>query len=207
MTTVEPRRACRSLDEREDLLRRCGCRDCPSARRPAGSADRSTARGQSRRAAVRRPRAPPAGASGAAPSCTSVEQLRARGRATLARGQPRRCSGRPTFSRQDSVGSRLKNWKMKPILSRRTRVSSSSERPASGCAVDADLAGGWAVEAADQVEQRRLARARRTDDRHHLAPGDGQADVVERGDVPLAVELLGDAVELDHGTRDPSPIM
>ena len=55
---------------------------------------------------------------------------RGRARRPSCRGQPRRCSGRPTFSRHDSVGSRLKNWKMKPILSRRTRVSSSSDRPA-----------------------------------------------------------------------------
>jgi hypothetical protein len=53
----------------------------------------------------------------------------------------------------------LKNWKMKPILSRRTRVSASSDSPASAGAVDATIsAGGRPVEAADQVEQRGLAR-------------------------------------------------
>ena len=103
---------------------------------------------------------------------TELHERRAAPRArssTFARGQPRRCSGRPTFSRHDSVGSRLKNWKMNPILSRRTRVSSSSDSAGERLAVDADLAGGRAIEAADEVEQRRLAGAGRADDRDHLA--------------------------------------
>ena len=65
-------------------------------------------------------------------------------------------------------------------------------------AVDADLAGGRAVEAADQIEQRRLAGAGRADDRDHLAARDGEADGVERDDVAFAGELLGDVVERDH---------
>ena len=66
-------------------------------------------------------------------------------------------------------------------------------------AVDADLAGGRAIEAADQVEQRRLAGAGRPDDRDHLAARDRQRDVVERDDVALAFELFGDVVEVNDG--------
>ena len=59
-----------------------------------------------------------------------VEQF-ARAVVDLLRGRaPCRCRGRATFSRQESEGRRLKNWKMKPILSRRRRVRSSSERSA-----------------------------------------------------------------------------
>ena len=93
--------------------------------------DRPRARGQSRRAAARRPRAPRAGVRRA---CRAARDpaVRGRGRASSRRGQPRRCSGRATFSAAVSVGSRLKNWKIKPILSRRTRVRSSSLRDGSG---------------------------------------------------------------------------
>ena len=120
MTTVEPRRLVQIADEREDFARRCACRDCRSARRPAESADRPTARARSRRAGARRRRVPRAGACRRGRAARASSSSRARS-STFSRGQPRRCSGRPTFSRQDSVGSRLKNWKMKPILSRRIR--------------------------------------------------------------------------------------
>ena len=66
-------------------------------------------------------------------------------------------------------------------------------------AVDADVAGGRPIETANQIEQRRLAGAGRSDDRHHLAARNGQGDVVERGHLAFAGELLGDAVEVDHG--------
>ena len=69
------------------------------------------------------------GARGPRPTVPSSSCARAR---AFARGQPRRCNGSATFSRADSVGSRLKNWKTKPILSRRTRVRSSSASDASG---------------------------------------------------------------------------
>ena len=124
-----------------------------------------------------------------APSWTSSSSSRARCR-LFRRDQPRRCSGSDTFSSADSVGSRLKNWKMKPILSRRTRVSSSSDEAAEALAVDVDLARGRPVEAADQVEQRRLAGAGRPDDRHHLAAIDAEGDVVERRDLLLPSKCL-----------------
>ena len=60
-------------------------------------------------------------------------------------------------------------------------------------AVDADVAGGRPIEAADQIEQRRLAGARRADDRRPSRRAESTADVVERGDLALAGELLGDA--------------
>ena len=91
---------------------------------------------------------------------------------------------------------------MKPILSRRRRVRSSSESDGDGLAVDADLAGSGPVEAADQVEQRRFAGARRTDDRDHLAALDVEVDGIERHDLAFAVEMLGDPGERDHPLLD-----
>ena len=187
-------------NQRRGSPRRCGCRGCRSARRRAGSADRPTARARSRRADARRPRARRAGAAAGGRAARASSSSRARS-STFLRGQPRRCSGRPTFSRQVSVGSRLKNWKMKPILSRRTRVSSSSERPASDSpsmrtspevgrsspptrlrSVDLPEPDGPMIET---ISPRGIVRLTR----------------VERDDVALAVELLGDLVELDHRGR------
>ena len=42
--------------------------------------------------------------------------------------RPAMASGSSTFSAAVSVGSRLKAWKTKPTLSRRSRVSSRSDR-------------------------------------------------------------------------------
>src|SRR6185436_3354808 len=68
-------------------------------------------------------------------------------------------------------------------------------------AVDAHLAGGRAIEPADQVQQRRFAGARRSNDRDHLAARDGEGDAVERDDVAFAAELARDLVELDDRRR------
>src|SRR5262245_20301324 len=64
--------------------------------------------------------------------------------------------------------------------------------------VDADRSGGRPVEAADQVEERGLAGAGRPDDRDHFTAGNGEGDVLESGDVSLALELPGNAIEVDH---------
>ena len=192
MTTVRAEAARGRRESAPGFLRRCGCRGCRSARRRGAPAGRPRARGRSRRAGARRPRARRAGGSGG-DRAGRGRGVRARVRRPSSRGQPRRCSGRPTFSRHESVGSRLKNWKMKPILSRRTRVSASSDKIAERLAVDADLPGGRAIEAADEIEERGFAGAGGADDRDHLAARDGQADRVEGDDVALAGELLGDA--------------
>ena len=65
--------------------------------------------------------------------------------------------------------SRLKNWNTMPMWRRRMRASSSSLLPGDLLAGDHDLAVVGDVEAGDQVEQRRLAAARRAHDRDELA--------------------------------------
>ena len=85
-------------------------------------------------------------------------------------------------------------------------------------AAKTDLAGRRLQDAADALEQRRLARAVVADDAHGLALADGEVDVVERGEefgrararvqqallqrlVSLVVDLevLGDVLDLDDG--------
>src|SRR6266542_815260 len=57
-------------------------------------------------------------------------------------------------------------------------------------AVNRNLAGGGAVETADQVEQRRFARTGGADDRDHLAARDVQIHAFERNDFAFALELF-----------------
>ena len=161
-------------DERQDLRAR---RRVEVSGRLVGQQDRRVdrrARARWPRAAARRRTARRAGGRCA---CRAGQGpgARAPGPAAFLRAQPRRCSGSATFSRQFSVGSRLKNWKMNPILSRRTFVRASSPRPSEALAVDLDPARCRAVERADQVEQRGLAgpgrRRRSTPSRRDRSPG------------------------------------
>jgi hypothetical protein len=77
-------------------------------------------------------------------------------------------SGRTMFSSAVSIGSRLKNWKTKPMCSRRSCVSSlSSELGAR--AGDRDVAARRLVEAGEDVHERRLAGAGRPHDGRQLA--------------------------------------
>ena len=68
------------------------------------------------------------------------------------------------FSFAVSIGSRLKNWKMKPMCLRRSFVSCASFELADRGAGDADVARGGPVEPGEDVHERRLARARRAHD-------------------------------------------
>ena len=71
-------------------------------------------------------------------------------------------------------------------------------------AVEPVAARGRPVEAADDVHQRRLARAGRAHDGHELAARDRQADPLERGDLDLAhVVDLGQVVDLDDRSGCP----
>ena len=65
-----------------------------------------------------------------------------------------------------------------------------------GCAGEQDLALGRLLEAGDHAQGRRLAAARRPEQRVELAARDAQVHVVDGGDV---TESLGDAEDLDVG--------
>ena len=116
--TVEPSWTWRSLT-RLECPRRSVYQGSPSAHRPGGSADRRTARAQSPRAGARR-RTASGRCSMRSPSFTNSRSSRALLR--LPRASRAGAAAAPRFP-DDRLGSRLKNWKMNPILSRRTAVS------------------------------------------------------------------------------------
>ena len=131
------------------------------------------------------------------------------------RGRPWRSARRPTRGpacgrraragagcspRAVSIGSRLKNWKTKPMCSRRSRVSSLSPSAVIVGAVDPHLARGRPVEPGEDVHERRLARARRAHDRGQLALGDRQRDAAQGVDGRVAVAVA--AAEVTRGEAD-----
>ena len=114
--------------------------------------------------------------------------------------RPAIVSGSTMFSAAVSVGSRLKVWKMKPILSRRSCVSARSLSVGDLLAVDPHVAGRGLVEAGEDVHQRRLAGAGRAHDRRVRAALEVDVDPRQRAHerVSLAVVPL-DAACLDDG--------
>jgi len=68
--------------------------------------------------------------------------------------------------------------------------------------VDHDLAGRGTIDACDQVEQRRLAGARRPHEREEFALGHAEVDAVEHGDL-LRIALV-DLAHLLHVDRNAS---
>ena len=64
---------------------------------------------------------------------------------------------------------------------------------------DAHLAGRRLIETADELQQRRLARARRADDRDAIALRDGELDAAQHFDVAADVaERLDEPARLEH---------
>src|SRR5690606_26872342 len=76
--------------------------------------------------------------------------------------------------------------------------------PVEDAAGDPHRALGGGVECSDEVEEGRLAAARRSQHDEELALADGQVDVVQRGDLAVAHDIAaGDAFELDDGHGPP----
>ena len=89
------------------------------------------------------------------------------------------------FSSAVSIGSRLKNWKTKPMRSRRSFVSCVSLSSPSRRPGDPDLTLGRLVEPGEDVHQRRLAGAGRPHHRGQPAAHDLDGDVAQRVDSRL----------------------
>ena len=107
------------------------------------------------------------------------------------------------FSAAVSIGSRLKNWKMKPMWSRRSFVSSLSSMPRDVLAGDGDLARGGLVEAGEDVHERRLARARRAHDGGQPAASDVERDAAQGVDGGVALAVAAhDVASRDDGLGD-----
>ena len=93
------------------------------------------------------------------------------------------------FSSAVSVGSRLNDWKTKPMCRRRSFVSARSAIVEISSPPIVHGAGGRAVEAGEQVHQRRLAGARRAHDGRELAGGHLERDAAQGVDGGLAVAV------------------
>ena len=73
-----------------------------------------------------------------------------------------------------------------------------------GAAIDDEVAGGVAVESADDVQQRGLAAAGLSEDRHELILAEGDVDALERLDLRRAgLVYLGDMFQFQHGWDAP----
>jgi hypothetical protein len=105
--------------------------------------------------------------------------------------------------RTSSSGIRLNDWKTKPVRSRRSVVARVVGQAADRLALERDLAGRRPVEPAEQLEQRRLAGARRSHQRDELALGDAQRHAAQRvdGRRAEAVALREIACLQDRGGR------
>ena len=98
-----------------------------------------------------------------------------------------------------STGSRLYIWNTKPTLSARQRPSCRVRQLVDGEAVDFDGARGRTIEAAEQIQQRGLARTRGPHQRDEIAARQVQIELLEhRHHFAAALVLLGDAAQ----TRD-----
>ena len=132
----------------------------------------------------------------------ALERRRARGAAARAWPRRRRAAAARRSRRALVRGSRLKLWKTKPSVWLRTSASSSRSRPRHLAAVEEVAARGRAIEAAEDVHQRRLARARGAHDGDELAPLDDERHVVERVHLDVAEPVdLADVVEQDEWGR------
>ncbi len=112
-------------------------------------------------------------------------------------GSLREAEWAPTrmLSRTDSLLKAATFWKVRPMPMPAIRCGGLAEDVA---AVELDGAGARRVEAAEAVEQRRLAGAVRTDQPEDLALADLEADAVERHD---AAEANRDVTDGDDGRR------
>ena len=84
---------------------------------------------------------------------------RRRGRPTRRSRLPASRAGSATFCSAVSAPSRLKDWKTKPIRSRRRRASASLAEPVELVLAEAHAALRRPVQARGELQQRRLARS------------------------------------------------
>ena len=118
-----------------------------------------------------------------------ARRARARARPSrAARGRPRRASRSRARVR---CASRLNVWKTKPIRSRPQRGALVVAQAADVDAVEQVGARGRAVQAAEDVQQRRLAGARRPDDRQRRPALEREVHVAQRDDRRIGCRTSG----------------
>ena len=181
------------------------CRSCES-RLPVGSSARmmrgslATARAMATRCCW-----PPeswCGRRSRARRGRAVEHRRALGRSRPARAPPRRSIGIITFSSTVNSGSRKWNWKTKPSFSLRSAARSSSSSWPMSTPSSEHLAARRAVERAEQIEQRALARAAEPGEAHELALANDQSRSPSRTRVFTVVpSSRTSSARLEHTAR------
>ena len=104
------------------------------------------------------------------------------------------------FSSAVSIGRRLKNWKMKPMCSRRSFVSSVSLSSAMLVPSMVTSPAVGLVEPREDVHEGRLAGARRAHDAGELSALDVEVDAAEGADGGVAFAVgAGDAARRHDG--------
>ena len=167
----------RRAQQVEDLLRWWWCRGCRSARRRTGRWGGTRAPAPPRRAAAGRPRA----RSGRCPmrSWSPTRSISSASHASST-SAPEISDGSRMFSRAVSIGSRLKNWKMKPMCSRRSSVRPLSSRPVTSTPAIEHVPPCGLVEPREHVHERRLAGPARAHHGGQLAGRDVEIDAAQR---------------------------
>ena len=113
-------------------------------------------------------------------------------------------SGSMMFSSAVSIGSRLKNWKTKPMCVRRSLVRSVSSSVVISVPAIATVPGGRLVEPGEDVHQRRLAGAGRPHHGGQLAPLHLERDAAQRVDGRVTCSVAARDVACDDdGARLP----
>ena len=146
-----------------------------TARPSAGSSGRSRARGRSRRAGACRPTARTDSAARSRRGRRCSMKCMARSRRSRLR-MPWISSGNATLSSTVRQGKVDSSWNTMPM---------AACGPATASPSTSDAALGRRREPADDVEDRRLAAARRPDQRDELALRDRERDAVDGGHEPL----------------------
>ena len=98
-------------------------------------------------------------------------------------------SGSSTFRAAVSTGSRLYIWKTKPMCRARQADEAAARHLVDAVAGNLDRAFRRRVEPADQVEQRRLARARRSHQREEIPLRNLEVDPLQHVDALASAEI------------------
>ena len=186
--------------ERRAPRRRPRSRGCRSARRRTAPSAWRRARGRSRRAAAGRRRARPAVAAAVGEADARRAARRARRAVGLARRRSR-AAGRRSPPRV-SIGQQVEGLEDEADVAAAQLGQRLVAHRGDVLAADVDGALGRAVEAGEQVHQRRLAGARRAHDGGELAGGDVQRDAAQGVDGGLALAVAaGDGAGGDGRRR------
>ena len=185
---------------RADRFPRRSCR--PPARRAAAKRASRRARGRIRAAAARRMRDWPANSSRlcARSKNSSVRSISARApreppsqrrRKFWLRCSPEFCATQ-RFCQTVNCPNRRMFWNVRAIPERHARMRRQIGNVG---AIEDDAAGGRRKQAADEIDDRALARAVGADEAEDFAARDRQIDAVDRAN---AAEMLGEALQIKH---------